>query len=138
MYERGVADRSDIWTPHVTVAAVVERDGRFLLVDEETDQGRLFNQPALYAFHAFRASGLLLHAPGAISQPREEAGQVSFTVESWLDRPYHVLVAGLKQAPQVRVNGRETPLSISREAIEREGRLVLTLEGKAAVEILTR
>jgi ADP-ribose pyrophosphatase YjhB (NUDIX family) len=32
--------------PHVTVAAVVERDGRFLLV-EETAQGRLvLNQPA--------------------------------------------------------------------------------------------
>jgi 8-oxo-dGTP pyrophosphatase MutT (NUDIX family) len=30
----------------VTVAAIVERDGRFLLVEEHTDRGRLFNQPA--------------------------------------------------------------------------------------------
>ena len=35
-----------IWTPHVTVAAIVERDGRFLLVEEETDQGIALNQPA--------------------------------------------------------------------------------------------
>lgn len=35
-----------IWRPSVTVAAVVERDGRFLLVEEETPRGRLFNQPA--------------------------------------------------------------------------------------------
>jgi 8-oxo-dGTP pyrophosphatase MutT (NUDIX family) len=35
-----------IWKPNVTVAAVVERDGRFLLVEEETTRGRLFNQPA--------------------------------------------------------------------------------------------
>lgn len=35
-----------IWKPHVVVAAVVERDGRFLLVEEETDCGILFNQPA--------------------------------------------------------------------------------------------
>lgn len=35
-----------IWKPNVTVAAVVERDGRFLLVEEETDQGLRFNQPA--------------------------------------------------------------------------------------------
>ena len=35
-----------IWKPSVTVAAVVERDGRFLLVEEHTDRGRLFNQPA--------------------------------------------------------------------------------------------
>jgi 8-oxo-dGTP pyrophosphatase MutT (NUDIX family) len=35
-----------IWKPSVTVAAIVERDGRFLLVEEDTDRGRLFNQPA--------------------------------------------------------------------------------------------
>lgn len=37
-------DRS--WKPNVTVAAVVERDGRFLLVEEETADGLRFNQPA--------------------------------------------------------------------------------------------
>ncbi|MEO8157033.1 MAG: NUDIX hydrolase [Betaproteobacteria bacterium] len=35
-----------IWRPDVTVAAVVERDGRFLLVEEQTERGLLFNQPA--------------------------------------------------------------------------------------------
>ncbi len=35
-----------IWKPNVTVAALMERDGRFLLVEEETDEGILFNQPA--------------------------------------------------------------------------------------------
>lgn len=35
-----------IFKPNVTVAAVVERDGRFLLVEEETDDGLRFNQPA--------------------------------------------------------------------------------------------
>lgn len=35
-----------IWKPNVTVAAVVQRDGRFLLVEEETDTGLAFNQPA--------------------------------------------------------------------------------------------
>jgi ADP-ribose pyrophosphatase YjhB (NUDIX family) len=36
----------DIWKPNVTVAAIVEQDGRFLLVEEETDDGLRFNQPA--------------------------------------------------------------------------------------------
>ncbi|MEW5769915.1 MAG: NUDIX hydrolase [Pseudomonadota bacterium] len=36
----------NIWKPHVVVAAVIERDGRFLLVEEETDDGVRFNQPA--------------------------------------------------------------------------------------------
>jgi ADP-ribose pyrophosphatase YjhB (NUDIX family) len=35
-----------IWKPNVTVAAVLERDGKFLLVEEETDSGIRFNQPA--------------------------------------------------------------------------------------------
>ena len=35
-----------IWKPNVTVAALIEREGRFLLVEEETDDGRRFNQPA--------------------------------------------------------------------------------------------
>ena len=35
-----------IWKPRVTVAAIVERGGRFLLVEEHTDRGQLFNQPA--------------------------------------------------------------------------------------------
>ena len=35
-----------IWKPHVTVAAVIEQNGRFLLVEEQTDDGILFNQPA--------------------------------------------------------------------------------------------
>ena len=34
------------WKPNVTVAALIERDGRFLLVEEDTDDGLRFNQPA--------------------------------------------------------------------------------------------
>jgi len=34
------------WRPSVTVAAVVERDGRFLLVEEEANGRRVLNQPA--------------------------------------------------------------------------------------------
>ena len=34
------------WKPHATVAAIVEQDGKFLLVEEETDRGNRFNQPA--------------------------------------------------------------------------------------------
>ncbi len=36
----------EIWKPHVVVAAIVEREGRFLLVEEETDDGIRINQPA--------------------------------------------------------------------------------------------
>ena len=35
-----------IWKPNVTVAAVIEREGKFLLIEEESDVGPVFNQPA--------------------------------------------------------------------------------------------
>lgn len=34
------------WHPSVTVAAVIERDGRFLLVEEHTPEGLRLNNPA--------------------------------------------------------------------------------------------
>jgi 8-oxo-dGTP pyrophosphatase MutT (NUDIX family) len=37
---------SEIWKPSVTVAAIVEDNGRFLLVEEETADGLRINQPA--------------------------------------------------------------------------------------------
>src|SRR5262245_65631425 len=35
-----------IWKPSVTVAAVIERDGKFLLVEEMIDGRKVINQPA--------------------------------------------------------------------------------------------
>ncbi|MBC7995978.1 MAG: NUDIX hydrolase [Rhizobacter sp.] len=37
---------SERWKPSVTVAAVIERDGRFLLVEEDTAEGLKLNNPA--------------------------------------------------------------------------------------------
>jgi 8-oxo-dGTP pyrophosphatase MutT (NUDIX family) len=34
------------WHPHVTVATVIQTDGKFLLVEEQTAQGLALNQPA--------------------------------------------------------------------------------------------
>jgi ADP-ribose pyrophosphatase YjhB (NUDIX family) len=35
-----------VWKPHVTVAAVIEHDGKFLVVEEIADQQAVYNQPA--------------------------------------------------------------------------------------------
>lgn len=37
---------ADVWKPSVTVAGVIERDGKYLLVEEEIDGRVVFNQPA--------------------------------------------------------------------------------------------
>jgi ADP-ribose pyrophosphatase YjhB (NUDIX family) len=38
--------KPETWAPHVTVAAIVERSGRFLVVEEHTPDGLRINQPA--------------------------------------------------------------------------------------------
>ena len=35
-----------IWKPHVTVAAIAEKDNRFLIVEEMVDGQLVYNQPA--------------------------------------------------------------------------------------------
>lgn len=57
-----------VWTPHMTVAAVVERDGRFLMVEEFADGERVFNQPA---GHLEPGEGLL---DAVVREVREETG----------------------------------------------------------------
>jgi phosphatase NudJ len=37
---------ADRWKPNTTVAAIIERDGRFLLVEEDTADGLRLNNPA--------------------------------------------------------------------------------------------
>ena len=34
------------WAPHVTVATIIEKDSRYLMVYEEADGKKVFNQPA--------------------------------------------------------------------------------------------
>jgi ADP-ribose pyrophosphatase YjhB (NUDIX family) len=40
-----------VWRPNVTVAAIIEREGRFLLVEEKTFEGLRINQPAGHLEH---------------------------------------------------------------------------------------
>jgi 8-oxo-dGTP pyrophosphatase MutT (NUDIX family) len=38
--------KSSQFKPNTTVAAIIEQNGKFLLVEEETDRGNRYNQPA--------------------------------------------------------------------------------------------
>lgn len=66
-----------IWKPNVTVASVIERDGKFLLVEEKTSQGICFNQPAGH----LEADESLL---AAVARETLEESAYSFTPEHLL------------------------------------------------------
>lgn len=70
-----------IWKPNVTVAAVVEQDGKYLLVEEETAHGALFNQPA---GHLEPDESII---QGAIRETLEETGYTF--APQWLLGIYH-------------------------------------------------
>lgn len=66
-----------IWKPNVTVAAVIEQAGRFLLVEEETADGPMFNQPA---GHLEKGETLL----AGVSREVQEETAYRFTPEALL------------------------------------------------------
>ncbi len=63
------------WNPHVTVAAVVEREGRFLVVEENAQERIVFNQPA---GHVEDGESLI---EAVIRETLEESGR-TFTPEA--------------------------------------------------------
>lgn len=66
---------NDIWTPHLTVAAIVEKDGRFLLVEERSEGRTVLNQPAGHV----EENETLIEA--VVRETAEESGR-HFTAEA--------------------------------------------------------
>ena len=65
------------WRPSVTVAAVIERDGRFLMIEEETSEGLRINNPAGHL------------DPG--ETPAEGCAREAMEETAWHFRPTHLL-----------------------------------------------
>ena len=82
-----------IWKPNVTVAALIERAGRFLLVEEETEDGLRFNQPA----------GHLDHGESLVAACARETLEET----AWGFRP--TALVGIYLWPRARPAGGRTP-----------------------------
>jgi 8-oxo-dGTP pyrophosphatase MutT (NUDIX family) len=77
-----------LFRPEVTVAAVSENHGRFLLVEERAQRRRLFNQPAGHV----ERNETLLHA--VVREAREES--------AWLFTPSALIGVYLWRSPNAR------------------------------------
>jgi len=94
-----------------------------------------YSQPRLYDFASFRQAGLRVHAPGSINGIKEEKNKITFQVETWVDHPYYVLINGLNHAPKLKINGKQAECSTPHEFQEKEGRLILKLEGTSRIHL---
>jgi hypothetical protein len=93
-------------------------------------------QPAIYDFRVLPRQGVRLHAPGQLRHLEERADGFSFRVETWSQRRCFVLANGLRQKPQVRLNGESVELNGPHEYQAETGRLILQISGPTEVELI--
>jgi hypothetical protein len=73
--------------------------------------------------------------PGEIAQAQEDGARLLFAVRGAVDRPYYVLVNGLKHKPQLKLNGKPVEVAPPHQFLENEGALILKLQGGPVVEV---
>jgi hypothetical protein len=95
----------------------------------------MFGEPPVYDYRSLRRHGLMVHAPGPISDILEESDRVNFRIHGWPNSPWHVLINGFTTRPTVKLNGTATPLTGPHLFQETEGRLILRLNESSTVEI---
>jgi hypothetical protein len=93
----------------------------------------LYDAP-LYSFHSLRKSGLLLHAPGRITDLNEQPNRTSFHILPSYSGQYSILLSRCPTKPDVRINGNPAPDSAVQHDAENK-LLVIHLAGHVLIEI---
>lgn len=87
-----------------------------------------FDHSDIYDFAAFPESGVLVHAPGRITDEKEKERGVSFKIEGWPNEPYIIRILG---AP----DGTTATMDQQTAAAENGGVIRLQGKGKVGVEL---
>jgi hypothetical protein len=96
---------------------------------------RPLSELAFYNFQCFWHKGVRVHAPGKITEAVEYGSRIRFGIRSMVEHPYFVLINGLKQKPQLKIDGNLVDIIAPHEFREKEGVLILKLQGKPMVEL---
>jgi hypothetical protein len=96
----------------------------------------LYKESALYDFRVLSRHGLLVHAPGPITDIQETDQSASLRVNCWSKTLWRVLINGFSAEPSVKLNGVVTPIQAPHQYDAKSGRLVLQLTGPASIEII--
>jgi hypothetical protein len=103
----------------------------------------LFGRGALYDLRRLPTKSWFLHAPCAVRDLRETDESVTFIVDGWARKPFHILLAGVEQKP-ARITIRRLAQTPRGSAVEdprridfqpQGHRLVISLDGPAAVQL---
>ena len=70
----------------------------------------LYNKGTMYDLKKLNKHGCFIHAPCAIGEITESAKQATFTVDGWGEKPFYVLISGIKGKPQIKANPGQTDL----------------------------
>ena len=90
-----------------------------------------FGQGSLHGFHRFDNGGSST-PPARSPRSAETGGTLRFSPAGWGDRPYHIMLAGVTEAPR-RVTAAGKPVESSH--VPDQKLLVVRLEGAAELEI---
>ncbi|MFH1717454.1 MAG: hypothetical protein ABIF19_08905 [Planctomycetota bacterium] len=102
----------------------------------------LYGRGRIYDVKKLRDHGWFVHAPCTIGDVREGRDAVTLTLDGWGDRPYYVLVSGVKKEPREVLMRKVGPekMEAAFESAETEmhsesGRLIVGLRGKSEIRI---
>ncbi|GIV19156.1 MAG: hypothetical protein KatS3mg023_0907 [Armatimonadota bacterium] len=99
---------------------------------------RMYNLSTVYDYRVLRHSGMIVHAPGSITVLADQKNRCKFRIKGWINRPYYVMVNGLTQQPQVKINSQSVTITSPHQYLQQNGNLILQVQGEAEVEIIIR
>lgn len=103
---------------------------------------RFYKKPPIYDFQTAPASKQIIHAPGKIYIKESKSNSTRFFVETWLKRPYYILVNNIPDNPDILVNGvklQPTDKATTAPGAEVIGKnLILYVNGNVNVEVHTK